>query len=1052
MKLTEIAVDRPISTSMIVGIVVVTSLVALSRLPIDLMPDVTFPNITVVVTYPGATPEEIETLIMQPLEEAMGSVENVQEIDTASSEERANVRLKFSWGVNLDEAANDVRQRLDRMRAAFPDEVEPPVLYKFDVNQGSIMGFGIASDTMPLPDVRYLAEHKLAQRLERLVGVASVQVSGGRLREIQVNLSREKLDALLLTPQRIVQAIRAENINLPAGEVFSGETQLIMRTQGQMIAPSEFGDIVVATREGVPIYLRDVAEITDGLEELRRVQRIDGIPSVTMRIYRQSGGNTVTVADAAHAELEKIRAEYPDLSILTLYDTSKFIKDSIGNVQRAAIFGSLLAIIILFIFLRDVRTTLIIASSIPVSVMASFSLIYFSGFTLNIVSFGGLALGVGLLVDNSIVVLENIFRHRESGQDARSAAIDGTQEVSTAITASTLTTLVVFLPLFFLSGAASIMFTQLAYVVAFSLACSLIVSLTLVPTLARHLLHLESLERTAGESFVHMIYRVSEEMLKRMEWAYRRLLHFSLAHRLLVVTVSCSLFAASLPLYATLGFEYMPTADEGEVRVYGTMAPGTRLEVLDEAFTELERICRETLGDDVKHVMTDFGMSSWYKSGGSNGGRMELELVDASLRTRTSAEAADALRDRIGDIPGMRAKARPGGGLWIFRYLTLDGESVSVEIRGHDQTVAMGIAEEVKRRLEAIDGIKDPNMRDPEGRPEIGLRIDRFKAAEAGFTVTDVAEAIRTNFGGEVATRFRDGGEEYDVRVRLQEKDRQTVKDLRTHWLTTPSGERVPASNFIRESRISGPLEIRRKNQERVLRVNADLDPEYSLGNVMAEVESSLQSISLPDDFSLVYGGEYEEQKKSHRELIFGLVLAILLVYMVMAGQFESMIQPFVIMFSIPFATIGVLGMLWMTHTTISVQSILGIVVLVGIVVNNAIVLVDYINLLRRKQGLPLHEAVEEGGRRRLRPIIMTTLTTTLALVPMAIGLGSGGELQAPMARVVIGGLLTSTLITLLFVPVLYTTIEELLDRRREQTASGPAGDGDGASEPLSAG
>jgi HAE1 family hydrophobic/amphiphilic exporter-1 len=734
---------------------------------------------------------------------------------------------------------------------------------------------------------------------------------------------------------------------------------------------------------------------------------------------------------------------------LTLWDNSKFIKNSIDNVRRAALFGSALAVIVLFVFLRDVRSTLIIASAIPVSVMASFSLIYFSDFTLNIVSFGGLALGVGLLVDSSIVVLENIYRHRESGQDARSAAIDGTQEVSTAIIASTMTTLVVFLPLLFLSGAASIMFTQLAYVVAFSLACSLTVSLTLVPTLARRLLHVESLERTPGETVVHKIYRVSEEMFKRVEASYQRLLHFSLSHRLLVATVSCSLLAASLPLYHTLGFEYMPSADEGEVRVYGYMAPGTRLEALDEAFTELENIAKETLGDDILHISTRFGASSWYMSGSSTSGRMEVELVDVADRDISSAEAANLLREKIGVIPGVRTSARPGGGLWIFRQLAPDGESITIEIRGHDPVVAMSIAEEIKGRLSAIDGVKDPNMRDAEGRPELGLMIDRYKAAEAGFTVTSVAQAIRTNFGGEIATRFRDGGEEFDVRVRLKEDDRQSVKDLQSQWLATPSGERVPASNFIRQEMMSGPLEIRRKNQERILTVNADLDPAFTLGNVMQDVEASLSSIPMPDGFSIVYGGEYEEQQKSHRDLAMGLALAILLVYMVMAAQFESLIQPFVIMFASPFATIGILGILWLTKTSLSIQSILGIIVLVGIVVNNAIVLVDYINLLRRRK-MPLHEAVEEGGRRRLRPIIMTTLTTTLALSPMAIGMGSGGELQAPMARVVIGGLLTSTLITLVFVPVLYTTLEEVLESggfwRKNRTALTDGDPGDALS------
>lgn len=1033
MKLTEIAVDRPITTIMAVLIVIAVSVVALSKLPINLMPDVTFPALSISTTYRGASPEEIETLVTRPVEEAMSSVEGVDEMESTSSEEASLVRLRFVWGADLEEVADDVRTRLDRIRDALPEDIEPPVLYKFDFDQRPIMRFGLFSDAMSSLDLRHMAETTFKNRLERVNGVASADVGGGRVREIQVNLSQEKLDALDFSPLIILDAIRAENVNLPAGEVNEGETQLVMRTQGQFGSPSELERIVVATRDGVPIYLRDVADVVDGFEEVRTVERINGRPGITITIMKQSGSNTVAVEEAVKAEADLIRRDHPQVNMVTLFESSTYIKQSIANVRTAAIFGAGLAVIILLVFLRNVRSTLIIASAIPISVMATFSLIYFAGFTLNTISFGGLALGVGLLLDNSIVVLENIFRHREAGENGRTAAITGTQEVSMAITASTLTTLVVFLPLVFVTGAASVMFSEMGYVVAFSLACSLFVALTLIPTLARRLLKIESLEATANESLFHKAYRISEYGFRKLDNGYRRTLHFALRHRLLFIMGSVTIFAAVMPFFRTLGFEYMPQTDEGEVRIYGEMAPGTKLEVMDEAFTHIEQRVNELAGDEIETVYTSFGLGQWYRASGTNTGSLELNLVDFSERDRSSEEIATALRE-LESIPGMRVRTRASGGMFFMRFLQGQGESIGIEIRGHDRDAALRVAEQVQNALNSTEGISDTRLSREGGRPEIGLRIDRQKAAEVGLSVNAIAQTIRANFGGEIATQFREGGDEYNVRVRLREEDRQRLQDLESLWIVTPSGERAPASNFVVQKRQIGPTQIRRINQERTITVAANLDEGYSLGNVMQDVQDRLTGITLPRDFTLVYGGEFEDQQESYAQLTMGLILAILLVYMVMAAQFESLLHPLIIMFAIPFGGIGVFLALKLTNTTVNVQSILGVIMLAGIVVNNAIVLVDYINLLRRKHGMDLETAVEEAGRRRLRPILMTTLTTALALVPMALGLGAGGELQSPMARVVIGGLLTSTLITLVFVPALYTTVEEtrmkLLGRR----------------------
>jgi len=1034
MKLTQIAVDRPVTTVMASLIVIVISVVSLSRLPIDLMPDITYPALSVVVGYDGAGPEEIETLVTRPMEEAMGSVSNVEEIESDSDEERARVQLRFTWGTDLEEVTNDVRERLDRIRDFLPEGVDPPVLFKFDMSMMPILYFGLSGSLDPV-DLRYLAEHTLKYRLERVPGVASLDVSGGFRREIQVNLIRDKLVALNLSPRSIVQAIRLENLDLPTGEVDEGDIELLVRTHGQFESLEELEQIVVATRNGVPVYLRDIAEISDGFEEIRQIERINGRPGITLQVIKQSGSNTVQVADAVYKEIASLEREFPYLDFAALFDSAEYIRDSIANVRSAALYGAILAVVILLVFLRNVRSTLIIATAIPISVMASFSLIYFGGFTLNIVSFGGLALGIGLLVDNSIVVLENIFRHREAGERARDAALEGSSEVTAAIVASTLTTLVVFLPLVFISGVQSVLFGQLSYVVAFSLTCSLVVALTLIPMLSRKVLKLEHRNPNGRETLLHKVYRVSEAGFDRADEVYKRLLHFALGHRKLVVFGVMLVLAAVIPLLWSVGFEFMPAADEGEVRIYGEMAPGTKLEVMDEAFRQVEAIAQKELGSDIENVQTSFGAGVWYRSASTNTGSVRIKLVDMNQRDRSSEEIAYDLLNKLNSIPGLIVRTSASGGLFIFRMMS-QGERVGIDVRGYDREEAVRVAEDIERALEGYEGIASTRLSHYRGRPEVAMEIDRDKAGEFGLSVADIAQRLRTAFGGEVATMYREGGDEYDVRVRLREEDRLRLEDLRTQWMVTPRGERVPLSNFVRLERRTGPSSIERIDQERSITVSAYLVPGYSLGNVIRDLRPRLNQIPLPKGFSLVYGGEYEDQLESYREMSMAFVLAVILVYMVMASQFESLLHPLIIMFSIPFALIGVILALVLTDTTLNVQSLMGVVMLTGIVVNNAIVLLDYVNMLRRKRGMQLREAVEEGGRRRLRPILMTTLTTVLALTPMAIGLGEGSELQAPMARVVIGGLLVSTLVTLVFIPTLYTILEERVERRRSAEAA----------------
>ncbi len=1020
MSLPRFSIRRPITVSMICGVALLLGSISFLRLPVDLMPDIEYPSITVFTEYPGVAPREIETLITRPIEQSLSAAPGVEKITSTSSEGQSRVRVSFAWGTNLDEAANEIRTRIDRLRSILPEDAEPPVIFKFDVSQFPILWLAVSSSLNPR-DLRQFVEDQIQYRLERVPGVASVDMRGGLRREIHVNLSLKKLRAYGLSVSNVVDVLRRENLNEPVGPVQEGDFELLLRTEGEFQDVEAIKDIVVTTRGGIPVYLKDVAEVQDAFQEIRQAVRVDGRPGIRLSVRKQSGANTVAVARAVKEEIARINRDFPDVSIWPIIDTSTFIERSINNVQTAAISGSILAILVLFLFLRNLRSTFIIGLSIPIAVIATFALMYVNDFTLNTMSFGGLALGVGMLVDNAIVVLENIFRHREGGKSAEAAAIDGSREVTTAIIASTLTTVAVFIPLVFLTGMSGIMFKQLAYVIAFSLTCSLLVALTVIPVLCSRYLRIRPPEADR-HPVIHRWVTSSGRLLNRLDDHYQRLIHWALDHRRTVVVGSTALLVGSLLLLPMLGFELMPETDEGEVRITIELPPGTRLAVTDAVARELEDlIAREV--PEAEHVLTEVGGGGWRESA-TNRADIRIKLVDQAHRRRSSQHIAAALRPHLIRRPGMRAFARAGGGLYIMRLGQTSGDRIAVEIRGHDMSVAGDVARTVKAVVESVPGVTDARISRRDGVPEMRITIDRQKAATMGLNVSDVAETLRTTVGGRVATRFRQGGNEYDILVRLQEADRQRLASIERIPISTPFGDIVPVSSLIRMQRREGPVSIERKDQERIVTVSANIAGR-DLGSVMADIDARLRELPLPRDFAIMYGGEYEEQQKAFRQLLLCLILAIVLVYMVMAAEFESLRDPLVILFSVPLAAIGVIVMLFLTNTTFNIQAFIGTIMLAGIVVNNAIVLVDYTNLLRRRDGLPLRQAVELAGRRRLRPILMTTLTTVLALVPMALGLGEGGEVQAPMARVVIGGLLTSTLITLVFIPTLYTMMEQ---------------------------
>ena len=1020
MRVTEIAVRRPITTAMAAMIAVLLGSIAFLRIPIDLMPDVTLPIVTIRTDYKNVSPIDIETLLTEPIERQITRVAGVEEVISVSSEGRSQVRAYFTWGTNLDEAVNDVRSRLDRIRNNLPEAADPPVIFKYDVTAHPIIYLAVAGKMGPV-ELRHFAEETIQYRLERIDGVASADVRGGLVREIRVEPLADKIKSFDLSTEDLVRALVAENQNLPAGNVYQGNYRVVVRTLGEFQNLDQIRGTVIARRNGRAIYLRDIASVEDSFQEIDHVIRINGREGVLMTVVKRPGGNTVEVAERVKKELERINEDYRDrgISAWPVIDTSQYVRKSINQVGRVAMYGGILAILILLLFLRNVRSTLVISTAIPISVIATFALIYFQGFTLNIMSFGGLALGIGLLVDNSIVVLENIFRHREAGADRQKAALVGTRQVASAIIAATLTTLVVFLPIIFIPGTAGVMFKQLAWVVFFALSASLVVALTVIPVLSSRYLRIRR-ERPVGS--LSRLNAAAERFFQAMDQGYQSLLSWALRHRTVAVLGAASIFTASLYLYPMVGQEFMPSTDEGELRIRARMEEGTRIEVMDKAFTRLEEIVRSNV-PEARNILTRFG--NYRRSRNTpHRGDIRVKLAPLSERNRSNEEIAQSLRRRIRRVPGLKARARASGQLWVIRRSGLtDDDRLRVNVLGYDLDQSRQIARRVKEIIETIPGVTDARIYQDEGTPEATIQIDREKAASMGISVSDIAEVVRTSLGGNPATLYREKGDEFNVLVRLRQSDRQDMSSILSLPVKTPLGRAIPIGSLVSLRNRRGPVQIARLNQQRVNTVAGDTYGRDMEG-IVTDAREKLKEISLPPGYSIQFGGDYEEKQKAFRELKWGLVLALILVYMVMAALFESFVDPLIILFSVPFAVVGVLLVLVLTGTTLNVNSFIGITMMVGIVVNNAIVLVDYINLKVREEGLLVREAVVHGGRTRLRPILMTTLTTVLAMLPMGLGLGEGGEVQAPLARVVIAGLTTSTLITLVLIPVLYATVK----------------------------
>ena len=1020
MSLPEFSIKRPVTVLMLSLMAILLGAISFVRLPVDLMPEITYPTLSVRAEYPGVAPEEMENLVARPLEEAFAAAPGVEKITSTSSEGSVNVRVNFVHGTNLDEAANELRSRLDRRRGSLPEDMPPPILFKFDVSQFPIMFLTVASDDMNSKELRRFVEKQIQYRLERVPGVAQFTVRGGLRREIHVDLDLQKLRSLNLSVASVVQTVRRENLNLPVGPVREGRFEVLLRTQGEYRNLEEIRSLVVSTRGGVPVYLRDVANVEDSHEEVRQHVSVNGKEAVRLFVYKQSGSNTVEVSDAVWKEVELIHRDYPNIRITSTGDSATFIKQAINNVKNSALQGALLAALVLLVFLRSLSSTTIIAIAIPISVISTFALMYANGFTLNTISFGGLALGVGMLVDNAIVVLENIFRHRESGLDLKRAAIVGSNEVAGAVTASTLTTLAVFVPLVFVSGMSAVTFKQLAYVVSFSLLCSLAVALTIVPVLCSRYLGKGASARKAN--VFTRIADAAGRAQERLAENYGSLLRFSIRHRALTCLVALGLFGLAYMGMGLVGVELQPEADEGEVRVNVELEPGTRVNVTNEVMQQLAAIAREEV-PEAENIMVEAG-GGGFRSSGLHMGELRIQLKPQAERQRSAKDIAMAIRPHMNIHPGMVVRTRvssmmmrrPGGG-------GNTDDRLQVEIRGHNLEILTDLADKVKNAMASIEGVPEVQISRQPGMPEMILQVDRIKAATMGLNVSDVADAMETAVGGRRTSMYRQQGDEFNIIVRLKESDRMDLSQVGKVPLVTVGGTPVPAESIIRMRRQEGPTSIERVDQQRVITVSGTLG-KRDLGSVMRDLRAKPIEIPRPEGYEFVYGGEYEEQEKAFRELTFAAILALILVYMVMAAQFESLRDPLIILFSIPLAAVGVVTILIVTQTTFNMQGFLGVIMLVGIVVNNAILLVDYTNQLRRDHGFHLLDAVVTAGMRRLRPVLMTTVTTVLGLTPMALGIGEGSELQQPMARVVIGGLLSSTLITLVVIPTIYYILE----------------------------
>lgn len=1023
MKLSNLAIRRPVTFFMIYIIAIGFGLFGLSQLKLDLYPDITFPMIGIMTDYSGVGPEDIENSISRPLEKTVVSVENLEKITSWSKSGSSTLLLEFNWGTNMDQAEINVRKMIDFVRGYLPNEASDPMTFAFNPSMQPIIFFTVSSDKLGMVELRKLVTDRVEPALERIDGVASAGTSGGLQRQIRVLVDPRKVAAHGVSLNSIIQTLGMENLQIPGGLVDDEYTEYAVRTYGEFENVDQIRNTVIGIQNGKPIYLKNVAEVIDGYKEQTEIVRNNGVPALFMFLQKQSDANTVQTASAVLKELPKIAEDIGQgVEFNIIWNQSDFIKKSVSNLTNTAIQAFFLAFFVLLFFLRHVRSSLIAAISIPVSILITFFVMSQLGLTLNIISMAGLALAVGMLIDNSIVVLENIFRHRDMAKDIKTASDDGTTEVGVAIIASTLTTLAIFVPIFFVPGIAGVMFNDMVIAIVSSLTVSLLVALTLIPLLTSRLL-----SKNNQPSRWNLLRKVDVgigNFLNNLEKRYVRLLNWSLGHKKIILFVIVALFVATFFIFSSVGGEFMPKTDQSFITLSVQRETRASLTTTDETFRQIEKIVFEEI-PEATNVQISFGIGEGWAAmfgTGSNRGEINISVPDVKDRDRSSDEIEAVLRKRFKNIPGTKITVQAGSPFG-------SGGDISIKIFGFDRKIATTLGDELEARMEKINGVVDVTKSYNQPKPEYQIRIDRDRVSALGLSVYQVATTIETAVKGKLATKFREEGEEYDVVVQLDEKYRQSRTDLENIYITSVTGIQVPLKNVATIIPGEAAAQIDREDQERMVSVSCTVSGR-DLQSVLTDIQDVLSKMNFPPNFRWEIGGAAEDMQESFMYLGIAIIIAIFLVYMVMASQFESLLDPFIIIFTVPLAIMGAIWGLFLTGTTLSVTSLIGMVLLVGIVVNNGIVLIDYINQLRDKHGHDLWVAILIGGKRRMRPILMTALTTILAMVPIALELGSGAELWVGMARAVIGGLTLATVLTLVLIPIIYLFFEQISLKR----------------------
>ncbi|MGE3403172.1 MAG: efflux RND transporter permease subunit [Vicinamibacterales bacterium] len=1015
MWISSVSIRRPVFATMFIVSFMVLGLVSMGRLGIDLFPDVSFPFVNITVVYPGASPEEVETLVTRPIEDAVAGVNGVKRVESRSTDSFSRVGVEFQLEVDAQNAAAEIREKVAAIRDRLPDDVEDPTIVRFDVAALPIMTYAVGS-AQRSDITRQQVEDDLKPLIEQIDGVAAVEVNGGDVREIQVDLDPGRLEALGLPVAVVAQQLAADNLDLPGGQMTRGGQTIALRTKGEFATAEEIENVILRSEGGSTVRLRDVGRVVDGFEERTSTTRLDGVDAVSFSIRKQSGANTAAIAARVKQTLARVAGDFPQLQIREVHDDSIYIRQNVDQVREHIIFGGIMAVLVIFLFMRDWRSTLISALALPTSVISTFFFMYVAGFTFNMMSLMALSLVIGILIDDAVVVRENIYRHMEHGEDAMTAAEKGTAEIGLAVMATTFTILAVFLPVGFMTGLVGQFFTQFALTIAFAVAMSLLVAFTLDPMLSsRFVRYVPPEERTRTR--MGRLFERWGEAYDALDRQYHRVLAAALHRPWLTLAAAGVVFVASLSSLAVMGTEFVPVEDQSEFQVIADLPPGTSFDESVAAVGRIERDLRQM--PEVRQVFSTVGVDGQVRSS-----VLRVKTVPPEERTRGIGALKEDARQRLAAMPFVEAKVADPE----FMQGTPYQPPIMLYVRGDDLAALQRLSAEIERRVAAIPGTTDVDSDLESGQPEVVARVNRELAADLGFSVASVATQLRGMVEGIVPTRLRDGDREYDIRVRLAPDYRNDTAAILRTPLHSPGGSLVRTGDVVQFAPAVGPSNIDREQRRRQARIGVDLQEGYALGGVTTAVEAVMADIEMPPNFTWGFAGDVEMMQESAAALGLALLLAVAFIYIVLASQFESFLEPLLIMLSLPLAIVGALLLLLITGKNIGMPAMIGIVMLMGLVTKNAILLVDYTNQMRQ-EGLSTLDALLKAGPVRLRPILMTTLAMILGMMPSAFGTGEGSAFRSPISIATIGGLITSTLLTLVVVPAAYLVLDRLVER-----------------------